>query len=212
MIHCIGDSNSCFFSGTDVVRGKSWWGLKPDDRIPSYKSYNIGPATAYKFGEKHIHRVRTIISDAKIKPDEPILLVFGEIDCRWHIGRQHEKRQMHPWDVVNETMTKYIDAVAQLSKEQQVILWAVPPPSALAEENHDGCIYGNHFFRFNVTRIWNQALRERCDYHGLPCASIFWDLVDEGNNTLEGVHIDKIHLSQKAMPAARNVLYEWENK
>ena len=212
MIHAIGDSHSYFFTGTNVVRGKTWWQMKPDDRIPGYKSYNIGPATAYKFKDKHLDAVRQIIVDAQIPAEEPILLVFGEIDCRLHIGKQAvEEQKVHAWAVVDDAMTRYIEGVNELSKTHRVILWCVPPPSRMANEK-DPHVFGNHTFRFNVTRIWNQALLERAEANMIPCASIFWDIAKDDVYKKKPMHYhcDDIHLSQAAMPYARDELYRWE--
>ena len=186
--------------------------MKPDDRMPNYKSYCLGPATAYKFTEKHLDSVQQLIHEAQIPASEPILLAFGEIDCRFHIGKQAcEVQECHVWEVVDDTMTKYINAVNELKQCHRVILWCVPPPSRLAKEHPDR-VFGNHTFRFNVTRIWNQALIERAQANMIPCASIFWDIAksDEYKKSKTHFHLDDIHLSQKAMPFARDELYQWE--
>ena len=212
MIHAIGDSNSAFFTGTDLVRGVPWRKLKPDDRIAEYRSYNIGPATAYQFRDKHLDSVMETINEAQIPAGDPILLVFGEIDCRWHVGKQSLETETHVWHVIDAAMKRYFEGVIKLRKVHNVIMWGVPPPNPEAREDHDGFIFGNNAFRFNITRMWNQALMERCEYCKIPYASIFWDLATNGYSTNPGFHLDNIHLNQKAMPAARNELYHWEGK
>ena len=212
MIHVIGNSHTCFFRGTDTVAGKTWDKQFSDDRIPGYKTYNIGPSTACKFKEKHLEKVYEVIDAAQIQPEEPMLLVFGEIDCRWHIGLRAEQDEQHVWDVVNRTVSEYFEGISEFRQRQNVVVWGVSPPRDGTEANEEECIYGNSILRFNITRIWNQAVMERCDAHAIPYASIFWDLCPNGHSCDEGYHIDEIHLGQKAMKFARQKLRHWEGK
>jgi hypothetical protein len=50
MIHCIGDSHSCFFSGEDKIQ--PIWPEKSFDTLSYFRSYRIGPSTAYNLNNK----------------------------------------------------------------------------------------------------------------------------------------------------------------
>ena len=56
MIHCIGDSHSSVFCGKEEMQ--PIWPIRSDDTTPYFKSYRIGPATAYQLSNK-----TTIIDD-----------------------------------------------------------------------------------------------------------------------------------------------------
>ena len=45
MIHCIGDSHSSVFSGEEKMQDV--WPERSNDTIDFFRSYRIGPATAY---------------------------------------------------------------------------------------------------------------------------------------------------------------------
>ena len=50
MIHFIGDSHASIFSGNYDMQ--PIWPDRSNDILPNFKSYRIGPATAYKLNEK----------------------------------------------------------------------------------------------------------------------------------------------------------------
>jgi hypothetical protein len=50
MIHCIGDSHSAVFSGKEEMQ--PIWPERSNDITPFFKSYRIGPATAYQLANK----------------------------------------------------------------------------------------------------------------------------------------------------------------
>ena len=46
MIHCIGDSHSAVFSGEETMQPE--WPELASNKLPFFKSYRLGPATAYQ--------------------------------------------------------------------------------------------------------------------------------------------------------------------
>lgn len=93
-IHCIGDSHSSFFSGTWDIQPE--WPGKAADRLPGVFSCRLGAATAHNFidpgsSTRSGERLWEALGAVPATPDHLVLLSFGEIDCRVHLPRLHEK-------------------------------------------------------------------------------------------------------------------------
>lgn len=201
MIHCVGNSHAYFFTGTDVVRGKTWHELKPKDKSPHFKSYNIGAATAWNFPNKHIRNVRNL----RIKHGERLMLVLGEVDCRWHIPHPFKHKRnpvLLDWPAhLVQTIDRYFAGIEVLAKFYDVCIWGVHPPSR-NELGPEFPMYGNCEFRTEIVRMWNRYCWEKCKQLGIDFYCIFWNLVKDDGMVNQDYLLDDCHLSQKAMPFA----------
>ena len=86
MIHCIGDSHSSVFSGREEMQ--PIWPQRSDDNTSFFKSYRIGPATAYQLSNK-ILIIQDIINK-NVNSNDYVLFCFGEVDIRAHLIKQME--------------------------------------------------------------------------------------------------------------------------
>jgi hypothetical protein len=183
----------------------TWWQLRPEDKLPCFKSYNIGPALAFNFPNKHINRVRKL----KIPKGERVMLIFGEVDCRWHIPHPFKHKRdpiLQNWqDNLLSCARRYFEGIASLQKDYDVCVWGVHPPS---RENlgPEYPMYGDCEYRTEVVRKWNRQCWEYCDKLGLKFYNIFWKLVKEDGMVDPKYLLDGCHMSQEAMPHALKVL------
>ena len=76
MIHCIGDSHSCIFSGNGI---QPVWPYPSRDILPYFRSYRIGPATATHNINK-FPVIDDIINKKVDKNNDMIFFVFGEVN------------------------------------------------------------------------------------------------------------------------------------
>lgn len=191
MIHCIGDSHVYVFSGTDVIGG--------NDSLPFFKTYRLGPHTAYNVIKRR-EIIEQIIRN-EVKRDDIIMFCFGEIDCRTHLLKQAHLQKKSIVSVVNECLDRYFE-IFRVAQQYGVPLMAWNVPASSCEEIKQGeySTYGICQERNHVSQVFNQLLKKRCDESGVIFISIFDKLIDKDGLTNMSYYMDPIHLSQKAMP------------
>lgn len=202
MIHCIGDSHSAVFSGKEEMQ--PIWPVRSDDKTQFFRSYRIGPATAYQL-ENKISIINDIIGNVVDKTFDIILFCFGEVDIRAHLKKQMDIQNKSVKEVVKECVDRYVSVLTMYQdKGYYVMAWG---PIASWHESRDytgGPSFGTCLERNEITKEFNRYLKELCDSIGIEFITIFDKMVDENNITKpeylddwEGCHM---HLSQRAMP------------
>lgn len=204
IIHCIGDSHSCFFYGQDKIAPPL---EKNDSLIPCFKVYSIGACLAYNLctsGTTTGGREKVLdLLENKIPLGSRILLCFGEIDCRFHILKQAEKQKKDVKAVVEDCVKRYFDFIQEIKiKGYQVLVWGViPTASDSMQMDHDYPRLGTCAERNSLTRYFNEKLRILLNEESIKFISYFEQLLDGNNITKEQYFMDQIHLSQRIMPA-----------
>lgn len=208
IIHCIGDSHTNFFSGTDEMQPE-WPAPDIRNRLPLFRSYRIGPVLAYnlcEYGTATRGREKLELLLTSLDPGSQIMLCFGEIDCRAHIILQSKKQKRPIEAIISETVDRYFSMILQIGEMGfQPLVWNVIP-SAPTEINdkitvppqyqfHGSCAERNH-----VTRIFNQTLKTLAESARIHFLSIYERLFLEDGSVNLSYFSDEIHLSQKAMP------------
>jgi len=196
MIHCVGNSHSYFFTGTDVVRGRTWWRWKPPRKLDGFKTYNIGAATAWNLKKTHLPRIKTL----PIKHGSKVILMLGEVDCRVHLPQKKN---------IKECVKRYFDGVRDLSKRFEIAVWAVHPPAVLPESTkQDVC--GTIEERVKTVKTFNYEVSVRCRRLHLPYFSIFYKISKTDGTIKDEFTNDLCHLNQKAMPYALMEIEQWK--
>lgn len=106
------------------------------------------------------------------KERDIIIIVYGEIDCRCHIGRQLQKgRDLK--EIVDTLVLNYVNAILQYGFRHVIVL-AVPPPVPIKEfEERNGPIthhlpmVGSDQERLLYTTMVNNKLRDECQKNSL---------------------------------------------
>ncbi|HTY25047.1 MAG TPA: glycosyltransferase family 10 [Desulfomonilaceae bacterium] len=191
MIHCIGDSHVYVFSGTDAIGGA--------DVLPFFKTYRLGPHTAY-----NVIKRRSIIEQiivTSVKPGDRIMFVFGEIDCRAHLLKQSELQKKAVDVVVNDCVDRYFE-IFKIAGQYGIPLLAWNAPASSREDVQCDAYstYGSCKQRNEVTELFNRHLKRRCEEHGVIFVSVFDKLVDRDGLTNTAYYHDAIHLSQAVIP------------
>ena len=211
MIHCIGDSHSAVFSGEEAMQ--PCWPDPAANKLPYFKSYRIGPATAYQLENKK-PIIEALINSLELTSEDKLMFCFGEVDIRAHLIKQSKLQDRPILDVVLECVERYVDAVKYYKKYNvPIIIWG--PIASWCEEKQytGGPTFGSNVERNMVTSTFNVALQIACVKEGFEFVSIFYDMVKEDMTTIpeflddwEGSHM---HLSQRAMPT---ILKAFQNR
>ena len=210
MIHCIGDSHSSVFSGKEEIQ--PIWPHRSDDRTPFFKTYRIGPATAYQLATK-ITIIDEILTQVN-KETDSLLFCFGEVDIRAHLIKQMGIKNLTINDVVKECVDRYFDVVNEYKNlGWKIIVWGPIASWHESKQYTGGPSFGTCMERNDVTKEFNRYLSQLCFNNNIDFVTIFDKMVDENNETLvtylddwDGCHM---HLSQRAMPL---IIDEFNNK
>lgn len=192
MIHCIGDSHVSVFTGVDAVKENC-------DALPFFRTYWLGPRTAYNIAKK-AGAIRGIIEE-HVKDGDAVLFCFGEIDCRTHLVRQSELQGRPLFDVTRDCVENYVKVLESAGRYgRRIIVWNVPP-SSFGSWSYGGYpTYGSCEQRNEATVIFNGLLKEYCERTGRTYVSIYDRLLDKEGLPDPIFFMDNIHLSQKVMP------------
>jgi hypothetical protein len=201
MIHCIGDSHSAVFSGKEEMQ--PIWPQRSDDITPFFKSYRIGPATAYQLENKISIINEIIYSNVNIETDY-VLFCFGEVDIRAHLIKQMKLQNKTMYEIVKECVDKYFNVLLKYKElGVKVIVWGPIASWHESKEYTGGPSFGSCLERNLVTEEFNRYLEEQCNQNQIKFVTIFHKMIDENKITKseyldnwEGCHI---HLSQTAM-------------
>lgn len=210
MIYCIGDSHASIFSGNDEIQP-----IYPElsnDTIAFFKSYRIGPATAYNIiSKKNI--INEIISKNNLTKNDYIMFCFGEVDCRAHLLKQSNIQKKSVDEIVKECVNRYFDTIFDYHNlGYNVLVWG-PIGSWNDERKYTGVSYGSCYERNMITKLFNDYLMKKCDEKNIIFLSIFYDMLDE-NLITNSFYLDDfpgchIHLSKRAIG---KILEKFEEK
>ncbi len=212
-IYCLGDSHVSFFSGTDRIQ--PIWPQPSADALPYFRTFHVGAALAFNLmraGTKTRGReqVWEILLTA-VPPSGRVLLCFGEIDCRAHLLHQAEQQQRAPAEIARDCAARYFEAIQEIRAAgfEVIVYNAIPSrrKSGKASDPHDEFpTVGTCRERNAVSRNFNDALATDCAKHSITFLSTFEFFVDTRGLTRGWFYLDRIHLSQRAMPATLQVL------
>jgi hypothetical protein len=200
MIHCIGDSHSAVFSGEDNMQ--PIWPIPAANKLPFFRSYRIGPATAYQLANKMpiIDEIIKQVSDG-----DKVMFCFGEVDIRAHLLKQSIE-QNKPLDIViEECVNRYFEVIKiYKNKGFDVIIWG---PIASWNAKHPytgGPSYGSNLERNEITKKFTEKLEILANIENIPLVTIFYDMLNEDGTTnsffLDDWDGSHMHLSQRALP------------
>ena len=203
-LHCIGDSHTSFFTGYNVIQpeypgiGKSL--------ISNILTYRIGAPLAYNLCEvnsksKSREKLFEIINKFDCKNDI-ILLSFGEIDCRAHLKKNAEKRNISSSEVVHECLKRYLIVINEIKQKGfKVVIWnAVPTAMGLEDNKSEYPYYGSYVDRNNLCVLFNEELEKLSKQHDFLYLGIFKRIISKKLVTNDKYYFDKVHLSSKLLP------------
>jgi hypothetical protein len=177
-IFCVGNSHVNIFKGIDEVFG--------NDELDLFTTIYIGPTIAYNFYEHHYPQVLEQLAYSKINKDEDyVMLIVGEVDCRWHLPKQAEIQKANVKVLVEECIDRYFRCYLDLiDKGYKVIIWGGHPSTTSGHcEDLSQPVYGKCQYRNKNTRFWNDYMEKLSKENNIPFISIIKYLIDKNNLT-----------------------------
>jgi len=201
-IYCIGNSHVNIFRGIDTVFG--------DDNIDLFTTHHIGPTVAYNFYENHYPKVLEYLSCANIdKQNDYVMLIVGEVDCRWHLPKQAEVQNKNIEELIEECIDRFFRCYLDLVNiGYKVIVWGVHTSTTDGHNDDLSCpVYGNCEYRNKISLYWNDYLQKMSENNNLKILSIIKYLLDDNNLTKMEYFLDYCHLkSSMVIPFVYNEL------
>lgn len=163
LIQVYGDSHAHF----SCQSLKAYFQEDNDITVVSSHEYSV---TMHRIGrDKHIvHCVPDLIDREK----DIVIILYGEVDCRCHIGRQIQKGRDLA-EIVETLVCNYINTIIQYGFKNVIVI-AVPPPVPIKEyEARNGPIthhlpmVGTDEQRLMYTTKVNEKLKTECEKHNL---------------------------------------------
>lgn len=197
MIHCIGDSHASIFSGNERQQPK--WPERSNDTLEHFRSYRIGPATAYQLKDKRpiLDNILTLVD----KDNDSVLFCFGEVDVRAHLKKQMDIQKRSAKDIVTECVDRYFDTVLHYKNlGYNVMIWG-PIASWHNSKPYNGPTFGTNLERNEIAGIFNEYSKLLCINNGITFVSIFSKmLLDNGETNSTYLDGTGIHLSNNTLP------------
>ena len=202
MIHCIGDSHSSIFSGTEVMQPV--WPIRSSDRLNNFKSYRIGPATAYQLENKIpiLNQIVKLIN----KENDNLLFCFGEVDIRAHLKKQIDLQKKSIKEIVKECVDRYFKTILHYkSLGVNVMVWG-PIASWDTPKPYSGPSFGTCLERNKITKEFNEYIKTLCEIESIPFFTIYYDMLLPNGKTNTN-YLDKtgIHLNDNSLELINNV-------
>lgn len=206
MIYCIGSSQVNIFTGVDKIPLE--WPLKVHEILPWFKTFHIGPVTAYQ-AKKHFVKVRNILEANKYNRSKDYFLpVFGSVDMRMHVYKQVVKQKKPVEAIVNNIANRYLANIRLLLFEgYRIILYGCVGTSVRSRDAGSHPKFGTVKERNAATELFNDRLIDFCIRHDLHYLSIFDEmLLDNGKTDLRYMDTDfmgngnGLHATTKMLP------------
>lgn len=186
-LHAIGESHSLTPSQL-VIHGR---------RVQSHllmgaKAFML----ASEKGESWQYQFKRIVQG--LPKDEPVVAMFGEIDCRADEGIMAQWAQRTDYAMETEVAAlaaAYVKFVklAQLKRVAPSFVYGVPAPHRAAERDLPAGRSGGDFTR--MIRHFNACLAAEAATQALGFLDVYASTVGSDGWAKEGVHIDKVHLT-----------------
>jgi len=219
-VNVIGDSHVLFFCGTSTlnkVRFRRFGFFRPDylnrgvELLPCFRVFHVGPATAWRaFDYRSTTRSREKLESLlrrDIGPDQPVLLSYGEIDCRCHIPRAVLTTGATVAESVDATLARFMRLPLDLqARGFRVAVWGPPAVTSQAavktNPDHPLPVVGPPALRDEITRTYISQLQDQCAAARIPCVCLAEQFLAGTEPAPSEGQIDGCHLATSMLPVA----------
>jgi len=200
----LGDSHALFFAGME--RMEPTHSIVPHAHA-GVRVYYLGPGLAGSLIKPHsrnrtAEKITMALEEPRRLGSKTLLLVFGEIDCRYHIRYIAEKMfgvEPHHWlEAARLTVKRYVAFLLSLKLQGfNPVVWAPIASTPRCAEANPWITLGTTQERNWLTRHVIALLQAECQHYQIPLLSVFEFLVDSALNTKPEFSSDGTHLSQR---------------
>jgi len=201
MIHCIGNSHANVFVDAHPAN------MFNTTYLNNFSSTSIGPVIAYNFYDHHLNKVYDVLKKVKKSPNDYVMLIVGEVDCRWHLPKRIDSNKEEISVVVKECIDRFFKSVLELqSHGYKLVSWCGHPSTTAGhDDNPNEPVWGECLFRNKISIEWAKYLTEISNNNNIKSINITNDLIMENGITNMTYFNDYCHLNHnKIMPLVLN--------
>jgi hypothetical protein len=177
VVHVIGDSHSREFEG-----------------IKNCSIHHIGPVTMHRVGRDGF-RILDFRS-LGVKDRDCVVLCFGEIDVRCHIGKQRDFEHRSLDEVLDTLLENYFFSIflnRSFYQDLNIIVYSVTPPSDRAF-NLKYPYYGNIQDRVMISKKMNEKLISMAQSFDIHMIDVYDDYADENGILVPSLSDGNVHI------------------
>ena len=179
-IYVIGDSHSFEFEG-----------------IPNCIICYIGPRTMHRIGRDGLSILdfRTF----NIQESDVVVLVFGEIDVRCHIGKQRDEAKRDIDEIIDALIKNYFRSIMtniSFYKNLSVFVYTVTPPRDYGD-SLEFPIYGTITDRICILKRLNEKLKKTAQEFNIEVIDVFDDFADLEGKLFPALSDGTVHISSR---------------
>ena len=196
MIFVLGNSHCNFFnelapSNTEIFKGELFTTIPMPGII------------AYNFYEHHMDKCISILNKLEISIHDRVLLVLGEVDCRYFLPKEAQSQNKSLTVITRECLDRFIRVHICFKRLGfNPIGWGGHPSTTHGEqlENLDWPIFGDCLTRNSISLEWDNYLSKLCSQNSIPYVSIIDHLInsDTGLTKME-YFLDFCHLDPEKL-------------
>lgn len=195
MIHCIGNSHAHYFTQSHPAS------IECDKKNNLFNSYSVGPIIAYNFYEHHLPKVCNVLDNINYKDGDYIMFIVGEVDCRWHLPKMINDKNLDIENTIYECVNRYFRSIVKIKNNgYNIIVFGVhPSTNEKHSDNESEPIFGDVIYRNKISKIFNSKLKELSIKENVLYVDIF-DFLKDGEFTKMEYFKDYCHLNELSLP------------
>lgn len=189
-IHVIGDSHSQEFAAIDGC-------------IIHY----LGPRTMHRIGRDGLAILN--FRSLGIQENDVVVLAFGEIDVRCHIGKQRDLHLRTLEETVDTLLTNYFTTILNnqsLYNNIKVVTYTVTPPiPEILNPEYES--YGPIEDRVSISKMLNKKLLDFSTKAGIDTIDVYLDYADENGILIPELSDGNLHINTFCNEPIRSKLF-----
>ena len=200
MIRVIGDSHVSVLSGRADLQ--PCWPKRVRSAFAGVETIRLGSYLAYSVTRSgHMARRKLMAALRTSKPNDTIVLSFGEIDCRCHVVRQAELRKVPIATVARELAREYVHAARALVPDRGLFFLCAPPTSPVLHRNTAWARAGTFEQRRRAVQAFNRELKRVADKAGYRAIDVTGTVLGVDGRANPLFAWDGLHLGRATLPA-----------
>ena len=203
----IGDSHSLFFAGAEKILDTH---AEVKNAHAGVRVVHVGSGLAsslIKPNARNLSREKIFKALPEVREcgNVPVVMVFGEMDCRFHIRQRAQamgKDNLAGWaESAQITALRYISFIMEMKLAGfRPVVYAPPCSTPRPADMHEYFTIGTTMERNWLTVQFTGMLRELCRARQIEVITLLDQLIDEKLNTRPDFSTDTVHVSQKWWP------------
>jgi hypothetical protein len=176
---------------------------------PGMVAHVISAATAHNLAKENSttnSRKRLFDSLSRVnRRRDAVIMVFGEVDCRFHIYYQYMKNEerLTIEELIDHTISNYGKVLIELKDKGFQLYVCGVVPASWREHSTAYPFYGTPDMRSKITRIFNDKLQVFCIENGIRFIDMYEPAADDDGLIKREYKLDDIHLNERIVPHVR---------